>query len=277
MPAEQSLREGRLADSLQELQAEVRKDPSNVKHRIFLFQLLVVMGDWERAMTQLGVIGELDAGALAMVQTYREAIKCEVLRADIFAGKRSPLVFGDPEQWVAGVLQALALSAEGNHSQAAELRDQAFEAAPTTAGSIDGKPFEWLADADPRHGPILEAIVNGSYYWIPIHRIQHLTIEEPADLRDFVWTPAYFTWANGGNAVGLIPTRYAGSESSDDDFVRLARKTVWSEVAPDVYHGHGLRLFTTDADEDYSLVDVREIAFDTAAQEGAGDAGAGGG
>ena len=35
-----------------------------------------------------------------MVQTYRTALECEVLRTDIFAGRRSPVVFGHPEQWV---------------------------------------------------------------------------------------------------------------------------------------------------------------------------------
>ncbi len=66
----------------------MRKDPANAKHRIFLFQLLAVLGQWERAMNQLNVAGELDAGTLAMVQTYREALRCEVLRGEIFAGRR---------------------------------------------------------------------------------------------------------------------------------------------------------------------------------------------
>jgi len=61
MPVDQSLREGKLDDSLAELQEKVRKDPSNTKHRIFLFQLLAILGQWERAMTQLKVLGEMDA------------------------------------------------------------------------------------------------------------------------------------------------------------------------------------------------------------------------
>ncbi|MBT8447526.1 MAG: virulence protein SciE type, partial [Gammaproteobacteria bacterium] len=106
MQAEESLKSGDLAATLDQLQGEVRKDPSNAASRIFLFQLLCVLGDWKRALTQLNVVGELDSLALPMVQTYREAIQCEVLRAEIFAGKRTPLVFGEPEAWVAGVLQA---------------------------------------------------------------------------------------------------------------------------------------------------------------------------
>lgn len=61
-------------------QAEVRKAPADAKRRVFLFQLLAVMGDWDRALNQLNVAGELDSGTLAMVSTYREALRCEVLR-----------------------------------------------------------------------------------------------------------------------------------------------------------------------------------------------------
>ena len=97
MPDQPTLQEGSLAESLNRLQDQVRKDPSNFKHRVFLFQLLAVLGDWDRSLTQLNVAGDLDASALAMVQAYREAIRCEVLRADVFAGKKSPVVFGEPD------------------------------------------------------------------------------------------------------------------------------------------------------------------------------------
>ena len=124
MRAEQILREGRLLDALTELQEQIRSDPANAKLRIFLFQLLAVLGEWDRAMTQLNVAGDLDAGNLAMVQTYREALRCEVLRAEIFSGKRSPLVFGEPEQWVALVMEALRFGAEDRNAQSQKLRAQ---------------------------------------------------------------------------------------------------------------------------------------------------------
>ena len=50
---------------------------------------------------------------------------------------------------------------------------------------------------------MLEAIVNGRYYWIPFGRLSEVRIEKPADLRDIAWTPAYLTLANGGETVGL--------------------------------------------------------------------------
>ncbi len=42
----------------------------------------------------------------------------------------------------------------------------------------------------PAWAPVLEAMVNGKYYWIPFSRLASIVIEAPADLRDRVWLPA---------------------------------------------------------------------------------------
>ncbi len=260
MLADQLIKEGELTESLAQLKEEVRKDPSNSKYRVFLFQLLSLTGEWDKALNQLKVAGELDAGTLAMVQTYREAIRCEVLREEVFAGQRLPLVFGDPEQWVALVIEALRLTAEGKYAQSQRMREEAFESAAATPGSVDDVPFEWIADADSRLGPILEAIINGRYYWIPFQRIRSIQLEKPEDLRDLVWAPAYFTWANGGETVGLIPTRYPGSQHSDNERICMSRNTEWQEHEGGVFLGMGQRMLVTEKDE-YPVLDISLISL----------------
>lgn len=266
MNAEQLVKQGNLAEGLSELQASIRKDAGDAKARVFLFQLLSVMGQWERALTQLGVVSEMDASTLPMAQTYREAIQCELFRADVFAGARTPLIFGEPPEWMALMLEALRATGAGEHQQARAVRERAFEQAPGTAGTLNGTEFAWIADADSRLGPVLEAIVNGNYYWIPFERIQTIAVEAPEDLRDVVWMPAQFTWANGGQTVGLIPTRYPGTEASEDDAQRLSRKTDWIDMGEELFFGVGQRLLSTDVD-DYSLMDVREVVLATATTE----------
>ena len=81
------------------------------------------------------------------------------------------------------------------------------------------------------------------------------------DLRDLVWLPAQFTWVNGGDAYGLIPTRYPGSETAKDSSIQLARKTEWIELAEGIFQGSGQRMLTTDQN-DYPLLDIRSVAFD---------------
>jgi type VI secretion system protein ImpE len=256
--AERAVRDGDLDVALGHLQEQIRREPANAELRVFLFQLLAVMGQWERALTQLDVAADLDAKALAMAQMYREAIRCELLRADVFAGKRSPVVFGEPEEWLALLIESLLVAGTTRAAQAGELRQRAFDAAPASSGSIDDEPFEWIADADMRLGPVCEAVINGRYYWLPFARLSRIDLEAPTDLRDVVWSPAHFEFANGGEAVGVIPTRYPGSETAEDPLIRLARKTTWIEAAPDVYSGLGQRVLTTDAGE-HAVMDVRRI------------------
>jgi type VI secretion system protein ImpE len=262
LEARDHLRSGDIGAALTALQAQVRAEPANAKLRVFLFQLLCVNGEWSRALTQLAVAGDMDAGTLGMVAVYREAVHSEALRKEVFAGRRMPLIFGDPERWIALLLEALKLGASGDSVRAQALRDEAFDAAPTSAGRINGTPFAWIADADNRIGPMLEAVVNGRYYWIPFNRIAELRIEEPQDLRDLVWTPAELKWTNGGDAVGLIPSRYPGSEAHTDPMLRLARKTEWEAQGEDSYVGFGQRMFATDAGE-YALMEVRDVVFDS--------------
>lgn len=270
MQAAERLKSGSLEEALADLQAEVRKNPSNPQSRVFLFQLLCLLGRWDRARTQLEVVADLDKQTISMVQTYGALLQCEGVRTEVFAGKRPPLVFGKPGEWVALLLEALKLTAQGKHPEAGTLRARAFEAAPTTSGTADGQPFAWIADGDSRLGPMLEAVVNGRYYWIPFQRLREIRIEKPTDLRDLVWTPAHLTLANGGETVALIPTRYPGSEADPDNAIKMARKTTWVEAAPETFLGLGQRVLTTDQGE-LSLLDLRSVALDGVAEPDAAD------
>lgn len=269
MTAEEHVRAGRLAEALTALQGEVKKRPSDPKLRIFLFQILAVQGQWDRALTQLQVVSDLDPTAVQMHHTYREILQCEALRREVFAGRRAPLIFGEPAEWMALLLQAVQVDAQGKFDEGRALRERAFEAAPTTPGTVDGKPFSWIADADTRLGPMLEAIVNGKYYWIPFARLAEIKVEKPTDLRDVAWMPAALTFTTGGQSVAFIPTRYPGSEASPDPRIVMARSTDWSEPAPDVHHGLGQRLWATDEGE-YPLMDVREVKLDVQPVSAAG-------
>lgn len=256
-PAEQALRDGDPALAIKLLQEQIRAKPAEPKLRVFLFQLLCVQGQWDRALTQLNVAGELDAATLPMVQTYRELLQCEGLREQVFLGRKAPLLFGEPETWIALLIEAMLRQGRGDLADAQRLREQAFEEAPATAGTADGRAFQWIADADMRLGPLLEAIINGRYYWLPWSRLESLTIEEPKDLRDRVWMPATARFSNGGEVVAFLPTRYVGTDLSDP-LLALARKTVWSEPQPGLFVGSGQRMLATDVG-DLALMDLRTV------------------
>lgn len=262
------LKTGDLGATLGALQDRVRADPGDAKLRIFLFQLLCVTGDWKRAITQLKLCAELDSAAIPMAQTYREAIICEVFREKVFAGEKEPLILGEPNEWVALMVQAVKALADGAADRAAGLREQAFDAAPATRGEMDGTPFDWVADADMRLGPILEIIVNGKYYWLPFADVAYLTMDEPVDLRDAVWTPCTLGLQNGGEMVALIPTRYSGTATDGDDAQRLSRATEWLDAGAETWIGRGQRLLATP-EGDRALMEVRNLKIGGIAGAGA--------
>ena len=259
--AELALKEGDALRALKLLTEQVRAHPQDAKLRVFLFQLLCVTGQWERALNQLNVSLELDAGTLPMVQTYREAIACETLRMQVFTGQKVPMLFGEPETWVALLIEALLREGRGEPEAGRQLREQALEMAPASSGTADGHAFSWIADADTRLGPTLEAVINGRYHWLPWNRLARVDIDPPEDLRDVVWMPAHFQFTNGGEVVGLIPTRYPDTKLAAGDLLALSRSTDWLESSPGVLKGLGQRLIATDK-ADHGLMDLRSVLID---------------
>lgn len=264
MDYEQALKDGRLADALAGVEKIIRAQPAEVKHRIFLFQLLSVMSEWQRAGKQLDVIRKLDDSALAMVHMYQTAISCELFREAVFRGEHDPVFMGDPEEWQALLLQSFKLAASERHTESEQVRERAFEMAPMSTGQLDGEGFSWIADADPRLGPVLEMIVEGRYMWVSFSHIAELTVEEPTDLRDIVWLPSHVRWHNGGESYALIFARYPGSERKDE--LALGRLTEWDSLSDNFYTGFGQKQLSTDLN-DYSLFDIRKIKFLTAVDD----------
>lgn len=258
--AETAIRAGSPKAALASLTAAVKGDAANPQLRIFLAQLLCVLGQWERAHTQLNVVADMAEEAGPMREMVGHALRCEKIRAGVFQGRRSPMIFGEPAPWMASLIESLLQGADGSGDTALSrsLATRAFDAAPATSGLIDGASFEWIADADSRLGPVLEAMVNGRYYWIPFDRLARVVIEPPTDLRDIVWLPAHLQFVNGGEVIAMLPTRYPGSETSDDELILMARKTAWREDGPDRWLGLGQRVLVTDLGE-HDLLGVRTI------------------
>lgn len=256
-----------LDEQLKALKDQIRQAPASAPLRIYYFQLLCVQGEWQKALEQLQLCAQLDPQSEPMARAYREAIRCEVLRAEVFAGKKKPFLMGEPAQWLACLIDALAH--EG--AAAEDLRARALDEAPVTAGHVGEHGFEWLADSDTRLGPVCELLANGSYYWLPFDAIAQIGFEPVQDLRDLVWLPCEVTLRHGGTLQGFMPTRYP-LVPGDDDAIRMSRRTQWSALggvssnpaglAEPSGHvaGHGQRTWVTDT-EDFPMLQVRKLAL----------------
>ena len=161
--------------------AQARSAPADPSARMKLFRLFCVSGQWDRAATQADTGSNLDAELGFTTLVYKQALACEKFRADVFAGTRVPVIAGEPPQWLALMLEALRAEAGGDpqaRSRAAQLRGQAMEGAQAVAGTLNGQAFEWVADADPRLGPVCECFIDGKYYWVPFDRIARIELPE---------------------------------------------------------------------------------------------------
>jgi type VI secretion system protein ImpE len=258
MNAAELVQSGRLEEGLSALQGEIRAKPEDTRLRIFLFQLNCVLGRLQKALDQLQVLANLNAETMLMAQIFRPVIACEMLRSEVFQGLRTPLIFGEPAEWIGLLVRANELAAKGEYSAAAECRARAFDAAPASAGKVNGEACDWIADADSRLGPLMELMFDGKYYWVPFCRIRKIESPAPSDLRDLVWLPGQVTWTNGGSVFAHIPVRYPGTEKSNDDSLRLSRRTDWQQKPGETYIGFGQRVLATNATE-YPLLSCRSI------------------
>lgn len=234
----------------------VKSMPTDPSSRMKLFRLFCLTGKWDRAVIQLDTASGMDAELAMTSLVYKQAIACERFRSEVFAGTRTPVVIGEPQPWLGWMMEAL----RSDNARGMALREQALAQAPASPGLLDGEPFEWLADADPRLGPVCEAFIDGKYYWLPFERIARLEMSAPDDLIDLVWVSAELVFDNGGAKQALLPTRYPGSEASQDDLILTSRRTEWLGTEASGYRGIGQREWVTDQGET-GLLDVRQLTL----------------
>ncbi len=221
---------GQLQPAIEALGMELRRQPTDTRRRIFLFELLCFAGEYDRASKQLDVLAGSSKDAESGAMLYRAALHAQRTREGMF--------------------------------ERGELPQDAEEGSP--AGTLNGERFSMLTDEDSRIGASLEVYIAGSYTWVPFRYIESLKMEPPTRLRDLLWAPAIlkatkdFRLQDLGQV--LLPVLAPLSYRHPDDAVKLGRSTVWIE---DERYGAvpaGQKLFVAD-ESDYPLLEVRELAF----------------
>ena len=225
---------GRLDSAIETLGAELRSNPLDAQRRTFLFELLSFAGQYDRAEKQLDVLARGGTDAEMAVLPYRAALQAERIREHMFATGDFPT-----------------------------------GATPSpVAGTLNGRPFLSIEDADPRLGARLEVMMGGRYLWLPFAHVAAIHVDPPKMLRDLRWLPAR---VSAGPSVRemelgevLLPGLSPGAWRSDDAELRLGRATDWLEL-PDGEHAGdfapvGQKLLRVDG-ELVPLVDVRDIVI----------------
>jgi type VI secretion system protein ImpE len=232
MNAQGLFQAGKLEEAVQALGAELRDNPTDVRRRTFLFELLCFAGDYQRAEKQLDVLASDGRAAEMGALLYRAALHAERIRQSIFEKKDYPLSGPEPD-------------------------------APLS-GTMNGKPFQFFSDADPRLGGKLEVFAAGDYLWIPLQHITSIEMQAPKRLRDLLWTPAIVRTGEAfkGKELGevLLPVISPLSWKHSDDQVRLGHATDWQDDGEGNVIPLGQKLFAVDEDE-VPILEIRKLEF----------------
>lgn len=256
MNAEVLLRAGDLPGARKDLAQALRRSPDDVQLRQFFWQLLAVFGEWDKAEQQLRTLAMAEPKAMMMGGVYNQVLGAMKTRAAVIAGTTRGTSLVGSEPWVEALLDALQVSGQGG-GNAAELSEAALADAPATAGTMDGEAFAWIADADLRFGPMLEAVIGEHYGFVPFAACKRLKVSEPVDLRDTVWLPVEIETRSGQTSMAFVPVLYPGTERTGDNELMLARRTDWVEQ-DGVEVGLGQRLLSTDGPEN-GILALRDI------------------
>ncbi|MGO8788419.1 MAG: type VI secretion system accessory protein TagJ [Terriglobia bacterium] len=231
--ANQLFQAGKLNEAVQALNAEVRNHPEDSKRRIFLFELLCFAGEYDRAEKQLDVLGSDDVNKEMGALLYRSALRAERLRHDLFTKKEYPKPLGSSDATGGAV-----------------------------SGTLNGKAFKSIADADPRIGARLEVFAGGNYMWMNFEHIAAIDMEKPRRLRDLLWSPARL---RGGPALKdtelgeiLLPALTPFAWQDSDDAVRLGRMTAWVESDTGEAVPIGQKMLLVDGEE-FPLLEIRKL------------------
>jgi type VI secretion system protein ImpE len=119
MTAADLLRAGRLTDAIAAAQAAVRKTPLDLAGRILLAELLVFSGNLERADVLLDAASTVDPSASLVVAEFRQLIRADMARRQLFRDGRVPELLTDPTEVQTLQLAALVSLRAGDAAGAA--------------------------------------------------------------------------------------------------------------------------------------------------------------
>jgi type VI secretion system protein ImpE len=259
MTAKQFFDAAQLAEAVAAAVDDVKKRPTDESCRWFLCELLCFVGELDRADKQLDLIASQDPQAVAGVSLFRQLVRAELARREVFREGRVPEFLGAPDPILRAHVAALIELRSGHQARAGEILAQARDQIHPAPGVCDGTPFDEIRDLDDVCAPFLEVLTStGKYYWVPLSTIASLEFRPPKRARDLLWRQADLSVNGGPNGEVYVPCLYAGTVDSSDQQLKLGRATDW--IGEDPVRGVGQRMLLV-GETDKSILEITNIEF----------------
>ena len=212
----------------------MRRAPTDIGARVLLAELLAFSGNIDRADVVLDACADLDPTAAIVVAEFRQLLRGELARRQLFSDGRVPEFLGEPTAAQRSSLAAIVALRNGDLPEAAKLAGQAEEARVHPAGTAGNTAFNDMRDADDLLASCFEVITTtGKYFWIPPERVLLLEFHKAKRPRDLFWRRATMQIADGPDGEVYLPALYpptTGTAAAMTDALRLGRATDWHQA-----------------------------------------------
>jgi type VI secretion system protein ImpE len=256
-------REGRLTEAVAAATAAVKATPTDLGQRVLLAELLLFAGNLERADVILDAASQIDPSALMIVAEFRQLLRAEMARRQLYRDGRVPEFLGEPEPTEQASLAAMVAVRAGDMAEASAKAEDAERLRPRAPGLSGKLGFDDFRDASDLHPGFIETLTStGKYYWVPVSRIESMVFHPPKRPRDLAWRRCSMTVTGGPDGEVYVPATYFSEPEATSDTLRLGRETSWSEDGDGPIRGFGQRVFLV-GDDAIGIMDLDTLEFGT--------------
>ncbi len=262
MNAKDFIRAGKLSEARALLIQEVKGAPADPSLRTLLFQVLVLLGELDKAGKHLDAITLHNPESETGVQVYKNLLHAEIERNEVYGLEKRPGFLPEAPPYAEAFFNYLSLLSAGKTEEAEKALENVFADLPLLEGKINvTTAFKGFSDSDSFLMLFMEAIVHEKYVWIPLASLREVIVmTPPKTLFDTIWIPATITCWDGFTAQCYLPVLYQDSCSNSDERLKLGRMTDWSGLGGSFYKGIGQHVYQA-GQEDVALLEIQQIVF----------------
>ena len=260
--ASELLKANKVDEAVESLIQAVKQSPADAGVRMQLAELLCLAGDWQRADQQLETATTQAPQAAVRASQIRQTIRAATARDECLKQGRPPELLGEADDLIGAQLKLVMALREGDWSAAAGHAADAEALAARRPVSQAGADAVDARDQDDAWSAVLEVLTStGKYYWVPMSRLESLSVYPPATPTELIWAMADISVHEGPEGRVFLPAIYPTyGDEEQDAAVKLGRSTDWQEKTDGLTLGSGLRMWWL-GEEEKTVFELNDLEF----------------